>query len=299
MSRFPSILLLLLLMLLLTRAASAQTSIAQWDFGSAAFSRDASSVNSLISTSPLSINDAVIVTTSKFNTSGNTGYFGQVGSWTNTATNNTNARTALTPRLSTKSLYATFTIRPEATGNFTNTTISFKYQRTASSAPTKVRAFMTWQDGASYFTRYSSSTSLTTTVSTTVWTASPSITFNTGSTAFPSGSALAGKTFLLELEFSSLSGSTNSINIDDIARTANSLCSNVLIGITGALPAGTMRTAYSQSLGVSGGIGSYTWSVVEELGATLNVGAEFLDGDRRCASYLKLWVNRTSTGGGR
>ena len=249
-------------MLLLTRAASAQTSIVQWNFGTSAFSRNASSVNPLISTTPLNISDSVIVTTSQFNTNGNTGYYGQAGSWTNSATNNTNARTALTPRASTKSLNASFTIRPEATGDFSNTTISFKYQRTASSAPTKVRAFLTWQDGTSYFTRYSSSTSLSNTLSTTVWTASPSITFNTGSTAFPSGAALAGKTFLLELEFSSVSNTTNSINIDDIALTANSLCSNVLIASNGALPAGTMRTAYSQSLGVSGGIGTYTWSVV-------------------------------------
>ncbi len=45
-------------------------------------------------------------------------------------------------------------------------------------------------------------------------------------------------------------------------------------------------------------VGSYYWPVVDEPGATLIVGAEFLDGDRRCASYLKLSVDRTSTGGG-
>lgn len=51
---------------------------------------------------------------------------------------------------------------------------------------------------------------------------------------------------------------------------------------------------YDDNIALS--VGSWTWPVVEEPGATLQVGVEFLD-DRRCASYLKISVDRTSTGG--
>ncbi len=52
---------------------------------------------------------------------------------------------------------------------------------------------------------------------------------------------------------------------------------------------------YDDNIALS--VGSYYWPVVEEPGATLLVGAEFLR-DRRCATYLHLLVDRSSTQGG-
>ena len=267
--------------LMCASALGQTTSVAQWNFGSSSFSRDASVKSPLISTSPFSLSNSVITLTSKNDTSGNSGYFGRVGSWTNSPTNSTATRTSLSPRSNTKSLYSNFTIRPEATGDFSNLTMSFKYQRTASSAPTKVRAFLTWKNGSSHYTRYSSLVSLSSSTSTSTWTSSPSITFNIGTTAFPSGTALANKQFLLELEFSTVSSTTNYIHVDDITLTANSLCSNVQIGSSGTLPGSTMYAPYSQALSVSGGIGSYTWTLVDgnlPPGVTLNPATGLISG---------------------
>jgi hypothetical protein len=50
---------------------------------------------------------------------------------------------------------------------------------------------------------------------------------------------------------------------------------------------------YDDNIALS--VGSYYWPVVGEPGATLSVGAEFLNGDRRCASYLHLFVERPTT----
>ncbi|MEI6159332.1 MAG: hypothetical protein WCP77_05815 [Roseococcus sp.] len=53
---------------------------------------------------------------------------------------------------------------------------------------------------------------------------------------------------------------------------------------------------YDDNIALS--VGSWTWPVVVEPGATLHVGVEFLHGERRCASYLHLSVDRSSTRGG-
>ncbi len=193
------------------------TSVLEWGYTS-----NANATLKHLGVSTSTVNMQALTGISGFSGTVTGGYY-QVGSWTNAATTSlySPSPTSTTPQAGVKQIYSTFTLKNPVYGDWSSMAVSLRYYRSATSAPQAVRAMLTWNEGGTWKTRYSASTA--TTVNTT-WT-TLSLPLNTGSTA-PASSALSGTTFLLVLQFYTVSNTTNNIQVDDIKFLVNSLSAN-------------------------------------------------------------------------
>ncbi|MBE2286008.1 MAG: putative Ig domain-containing protein, partial [Prosthecobacter sp.] len=128
------------------------------------------------------------------------------------------ARTSLTQR--PDSLWIRFDLDPTTTGNIGN--ILFDVYRVGSTAPVQGKVMLTWQDGGSYHTATTDTFSLTSTGS---WYSLnlPWTSFIGGASAVPTGSQLAGKSFLMEIYLWGGDGA-GYVDIDNILLQGSATC---------------------------------------------------------------------------
>ena len=174
-----------------------------------------------------------------------TGYYA-VGSWTSTANASLTTGSSTTPQAGVKQIYSTFALKTPVTGDWSSMRVVLDYYRptSTSASPGTVRAYLTWYEGGVWKNRYSAATTLSTTVN--VWQTGLSLALNSGSTA-PAASSLAGNTFLLVLQFSNVSNTTNSIRVDNVKFQVNSLGANDYGDWNGAGAATSTATAIANS----------------------------------------------------
>lgn len=232
-----------------TVAVAQTTNVVEWNFTSSTSPWNASAVNAAVTTNPVVLQPNGSITTSRV--ASGTIYASAGSIWAGSEdTGFIGTRTSLTPR-SAKSLSTKFTLTPQASGSWTDLTVSFSYQR-PSTAPTKARAVITWQSGSSFKRAYTGAMTL----SGTAWT--------TASAKFQSGdtlpTTLAGLPCLVELYFWGTSTTPNGINIDNLKLLANSLA-NVWTMTPASLSDGMQNQAYSATFGIASyGTGTITWS---------------------------------------
>ncbi|MDB6116997.1 MAG: Cna domain protein, partial [Verrucomicrobiaceae bacterium] len=196
--------------------ASAQsTSVLEWNFGSSSYSAAANVKHAAVSNTTVNLSGQGI-TASQSGTSGN--YYMAGGSWVNTATSMSSGRASLSPLSAAKEFYTTFTLGNTVAGDWSTIAVQLDYLRTSTS-PTKIQASLTWLEGGTYRTKYSSILSLSGTAWTTL--SMPLSTFYpTSPTTAP---PLSSTTFLLEIQAYTVSTSPNSLSIDNVKLLVNSL----------------------------------------------------------------------------
>ena len=212
--RWLSLLSILLLWLGAPRAHGQSVSVLEWDYGTTTSSANASVKHSAVASSTVNLqattgisgfSGALAGTSPSF-------YYG-AGAWNGTATASLASATTATVQSGVKQVYANFTMKAPATGDWSAMKVTFSYAKSGTTAvPTTMAAYLSWSGG----TRYGTATvsGATTTF------ANGTITLNTGSAA-PAATALAGTNFLLVLHCYGGSGGT--LLIDNVKFQVNSL----------------------------------------------------------------------------
>ena len=242
-----------------------------WDFGTTANTLNASTIHPTVSTSPvtLAVQGANLAFTARSNTGGNTGRFYDVGRWPTGTTPPaalTGTRNSVLPITTAPTMYANYTMGPtSSTSSMTNGTLQFRYQRSATAAPTRVQAVVVWDDNGTIKRRFSAATTLSAAVSTTTWT-TQSLPLNAaGSDAFPTGTDIGSKAYMIEMHFYNCSATNNLIRVDDLVFLVNVLGAGSpppSIVTSGTLPNAEQNYAYVQQFTATGGSGAgYTWSL--------------------------------------
>lgn len=262
------------------------TEVVSWNFDTSTTFADASQINPAITSLPLRWTASNQMSMGRVNVSP---YYLNTGQLWLGAEDPVfvDQRTSLTPR-SAKSLSTTFTLGPQASGSWSSLGLSMRYQR-PTTAPTKARAVLTWQQDGVYKRTYTPAMSL----SGSSWT--------TISAAFSSGdtkpTTLAGLPCLLEIYFWGTSTTPNSINVDDVKLLCDSL-SNVWTMTPSSLTAWPQSKAYWAQFGVQGYASAITWSS----GGTLPPGLVFdtvngrLTGTPTTQGIYNFSVTATGTG---
>ena len=273
--------------LALTNLLRAQTtSVVEWNFTSSTSPWSASVKNSAVMTSPVTLSANGTITASRVATAPTYAAAGTV--WAGTEdTGFTAVRTSLTPR-NAKSLSTTFTLTPQANGDWSSLAVAFAYQRSGT-APNRARAVLTWQEGATIKRRYTSSITL----SGSAWTNTSAL-LQTGDTL---PTTLASLPCLLEVYFWGNSTTPNNINLDDLKLRCNSL-SNVYALNPGTLNAWSQNRAYSAQFTVPGFVGAVAWSVTGALptGLTLNTSTGEISGTPTTVGAFTFTLAATGTG---
>ena len=268
-------------------ALAQSVSVAEWNFTNASTPLNASVTNPAVQTSPVALvaNGGITLTRSATGT-----IFEAAGStWQGTEDAGFIAtRTSLTPR-SAKSLSTNFTLTSLANGDWSNLSISFRYQR-PTTAPNRARAVITWQQSGVVKRAYTSAITL----AGTAWTSS--------TTKFAAGDALpttlAGLPCLVEFYFWGTSTTPNGIYLDDLKLVCNSL-TNVYALAPASLNSWSQNRPYSAQFSVPGYSGTPTWSVSGAIpsGLTLNTSTGELSGTPSAISSSTFTVTATGSGG--
>jgi hypothetical protein len=194
-------------------AASAQsTSVLEWNFGTSAYSAAANVKHAAVSTATVTMLGSGATAAQGGN------YYMTGGSWVNAATAMNAGRTSLSPLTGAKEFYTTFTLGNTVAGDWSSMAVQLDYLRTATS-PTKIQASLTWLEGATYRTAYSSALTLAGTAWTTLSLPLSSF-YPTTTTTAP---ILPGTTFLLEIQAYTISTTPNTLSIDNVKMLVNSL----------------------------------------------------------------------------
>ncbi|MBL9146894.1 MAG: putative Ig domain-containing protein [Verrucomicrobiaceae bacterium] len=271
----------------LVGAQAQSVSVAEWNFTNASTPLDASLTNTAVQTSPVSLvaNGGITLTRSAtgtiFEAAGNT--------WSGTEDAGfIGARTSLTPRAA-KSLSTSFTLTALANGDWSNFSISFRYQR-PTTAPTRARAVITWQQAGVFKRAYTSAITL----SGTAWT--------TSTTKIAAGdvlpTTLSNLPCLVELYFWGTSTTPNGIYLDDIKLVCNSL-TNVYALYPASLNSWPQNRAYSAKFSVPGYTGTPTWSISGSVptGLTLDTSTGELSGIPSAIGSSTFTITATGSGG--
>ena len=238
------------------------TSVLEWNFGTTTYTNAAQYRHAAVSSNPVSlaVNPGSGLSTTSVGTTSDRQI--RVGSFNSAETAMTSGRTSTSPLANAKVLYTTFIMGSSANADLSSLAVQLKYQRTATTSPTKVRAYLTWlESGSTYRTRYSSAMTL----SGTSWTALD-LPLNQG-TAAPA--SINNKTFLIELHFWSVSNSSNTINLDDIKLLCTSMSSTWAM-TPEALSTWPQNKPYWAQFGVPGYGSTITWSRSGSLPAGLS-----------------------------
>jgi hypothetical protein len=253
-------------------AMAQNTTVLDYEFGSTStfVMTPTTRHNNVVPGDPLLWAGNQMASVPRFNTSGNSGGFVEYNNWptseTGAGTWATGTRTSINPTLAGPTLWTRFTLGPNSSFSLSNATVQFRYQRTSSTAPRNVRACLTWFDGSTYRRRYSATTNLSTSTSTSSWQSGFNVRIGgTGSAgdSLPIGSAMSGKTFLLEMQFFGGTSTSNKIHVDDVMFLADSAVTGSVGWITPAtLPAAERNTPYFMRLQAgSGNVSSYSYSL--------------------------------------
>ncbi|MFN7565440.1 MAG: SdrD B-like domain-containing protein, partial [Prosthecobacter sp.] len=227
--------------------------------------------NNVVPGNPLMLTGNQMTSVPRFNTSGNTTGFMEYNNWPTSESGSgswaSGTRTNLNPTLVGPTLWTRFTLGPNSSFTLSALAAQLRYQRPSSTSPNNVRACLTWFDGTAFRRRYSPTVNLTAAASTTTWTGPINVTIaGTGSTGdtLPTGTAMSGRTFLLELQFWGSTSASNKINIDDVKLLADTAVTGATAWVTPAsLPGGNVSVPYFQRLQAgSGNVASHTYSLV-------------------------------------
>lgn len=278
----------LLTLLAIASGAMAQTtSVLEWNFTSSSTPWNASVLSPAVATSPVTLQGNGSITTSRVNSG--TIYASAGSAWAGSEdTAFIGTRTSLTPR-SAKSLSANFTMTPQASGDWSNLTLSFSYQR-PTTAPTKARAVLTWQSGGTFKRSYTAAMTL----SGTAWTLA-SAKFQSGDTL---PTTLASVPCLLEIYFWGTSTTPNGVYLDDVKLLCNSL-TNVWVMTPDALADGAQNQSYSSTLDIVDYSNAITWGVSSGSlpgGLVLNPSSGVLSGTPTGTGTSSFTVSATGTG---
>lgn len=236
----------------LVGAQAQSTSVLEWNFGTSTYTTSAQLRHAAVSSNPVSlaVNPGSGLTTASIGTS--TDRQIRVGSFNSSETSMLSGRTGTSPMSNAKVLYTTFVMGSSSNADLSSLAMQLSYQRTASTSPTKVRAYLTWlESGSTYRTRYSSALTLSGTSWTTL-----QIPLNQGTSA---PTSINDKTFLLELHFWSVSNSSNNINLDNIKLLCNSMSSTWAM-TPASLSGWPQNKPYWVQFGVPGYGSTITWS---------------------------------------
>lgn len=279
----------LALWLFLVGAASANAqsvSVLEWDFASSSVPLKPSVVHSAVGTSN-SLQGNGGITLSRSATS--PVYLSAGTTWAGTEdTGFYGTRTSLVPR-SAKSFSTTFTMGAQANGDWSNLSIAMKYQR-PSTAPTKMRAVLTWLESGTYKRAYTSAA----TFSGTSWTGPTTARFQNGDTL---PTSLAGLQCLLEVYFWGTSTTPNSIYVDDVKLLCNTLAAGWTISPSSLVdwPVGKY---YSLQPSVINYSGTAAWAVTGTLpsGLSLNASTGEISGTPTATGSSSFTLTATGAG---
>jgi hypothetical protein len=284
--------LVLGLLLLMTSDGFGQsTTVLKWNYGSSAFTlKSTTRHNNVIPADPIYFsgnttaygNGFRIQSTSQSNSNGNSGFYTQIQGIPQTETPSwfSVARTNVNPTLLGPTMWSRFTLGPNSSFSLSALALKFRYQRPSSSAANSARACLTWYDGAAFRRRYTSVASLSAGSSSSTWTTTTMSIAGSGSAgdALPTGTAMAGKTFLLELHFFGATSSTSHMRLDDVELLADSAVTGSIGWLTGAtMTAGNVGRPYFLRLKAgSGNVASISYSRVS---GTLPPGLSLVAGE--------------------